>query len=90
MGNSELNKIMRLALLGGFGNRNKENKKTNNKPKTTPFLNRGLRRIFIDSNGVFIVTPSKNGKTPKKQYLEGAAFAFKNVGYRIIRWKSTR
>lgn len=86
MGNSEINKIMKLALLSGLGKNNKNKKKTN-KSKSTPFLNRGLRRVFFDSDGFFIIIP-KNGKA-KKQYVSGT-FAFKNIGYRIVPWKSIK
>lgn len=82
--------MMQIAMLRAIGNNSSKKKTTTNKSKKTPFLNRGLRRLFLDSNGVYILTPSKNGKTPKKQYMNGASFAFKNVGYRIIRWKPTR
>jgi len=84
MGNSEINKIMKLALLSGL---EKNKKKTNKSKSTTPFLNRGLRRVFFDSDGFFIIIP-KNGKA-KKQYVSGT-FAFKNIGYRIVPWRPIR
>jgi hypothetical protein len=90
MGNStEFNKIMKLALLGGLGKNNSSRKKTNNKSKKTPFFNRGLRRVFFDSNGFYVVIPSKNSKTGKKQYVSGT-FAFKNTGFRIMPLRAIR
>lgn len=91
MGNSpEFNKIMKLALLGGLGKNNSSKKKKNNKSKkVTPFFNKGLRRVFFDSNGFYVVIPGKNSKTGKKLYVSGT-FAFKNTGFRIMPLRAIR
>jgi len=80
---------MRLALLRGIGKNNASKKKTNNKMKPTPFFNRGLRRVFFDSNGFYVMIPVKNSKTGKKLYVSGT-FAFKNTGFRVVPLKAIR
>jgi hypothetical protein len=90
MGNSS-NALMQLQVARILKNfqKNSSRKKTNNKSKKTPFFNKGLRRVFFDSNGFYIVIPSKNNKTGKKQYVSGT-FAFKNTGFRIIPLRAIR
>ena len=82
--------LLKYLLLTGGRNNNRDKKKTLNKTTKTPFFNKGLRRFFFDpQKGFFIITMSKNGKTARKQYLPGL-FVYKNIGSRIIPWKSNR